>query len=415
MRLWRAIDAGEAIVEPRAWAYRVAYRLAMDVHRRRRRLVDDRLLAGHESERQEIEIDALAVDDAVDWLPSRRRQVLHLRYRSGLRFEEIAAVLGITSSAARSHATQALAQLRSRLGDASDLAGADQTAGQVVGEALRHRWEETGRLGPVPGGLRRPAGIDADPAGRIWVVEAGRDQIAVFGPEGGFLGRWGRPGSAPGELSFRRPLGPVGDIRFRPDGGFYVADNGNRRIQRFDARGGYVTAWGSPGRGPGEFLDPWSVRLDAEGRVYVSDALRNDIQVFTPDGRLLQVIGRGGAGAGQLDFQGDATIVGDAVFVADHANRRISTFGLDGAYRGTLADAQLRGPDGLDTGPDGTLIVGDTRARRFVVLDARGTIVQGWPGRPWMLRRLPDGRLLTAEDDRVRIHRSVVGIASSER
>lgn len=407
-RLWRAVDVGETIFEPRAWAYRVVYRLAMDVHRRRRRAVDARLLAGREASGQELDLDALIVGNAVDWLPSRRRQVLHLRYRSGLRFEEIATMLAITSSAARSHATQALAQLRERLGDEPGVPGLPNVPAPPSAAVRRGGWwEETGRLGSVPGGLLQPAGLDVDPRGRIWVVEAGRDQVAVFDADGGFLARWGRPGSAPGELSFRRPLGPVGDIRFRRDGGFYIADNGNKRVQRFDAEGRFVSAWGSPGHGPGDFLDPWSVRLDTAGRVYVSDALRNDVQVFTPEGVFLHAIGRAGSGRGQLDFQGDALVVGDELLVADHANRRISLFGLDGAYRATRASGLLAGPDGLDAGPDGTLIVGDTRARRLVVLDAAGRVVQSWPGRPWMLRRLPDGRLLTSEFDRVRIHRYV--------
>ena len=50
----------------------------------------------------------------VDRLPTRQREVLYLRYRSDLTFEAIGEVLGITSSAARSHATQAMATLRQR-------------------------------------------------------------------------------------------------------------------------------------------------------------------------------------------------------------------------------------------------------------------------------------------------------------
>jgi DNA-directed RNA polymerase specialized sigma24 family protein len=49
-------------------------------------------------------------------LPERQRAVLYLRYRADLPFERVGFVLGITSSAARSHATNALATLRRRLG-----------------------------------------------------------------------------------------------------------------------------------------------------------------------------------------------------------------------------------------------------------------------------------------------------------
>ena len=68
--------------------------------------------------RQPAERDAsdhIAVWAEVDRLPERQRQVVYLRYRADLAFDEIGEVLGITSSAARSHSTQAMATLRGRL------------------------------------------------------------------------------------------------------------------------------------------------------------------------------------------------------------------------------------------------------------------------------------------------------------
>ena len=59
--------------------------------------------------------DRVAVWAEVDRLPLRQRQVIYLRYRSDLEHAEIGQVLGITASAARSHATQAIATLRGRL------------------------------------------------------------------------------------------------------------------------------------------------------------------------------------------------------------------------------------------------------------------------------------------------------------
>jgi len=48
-------------------------------------------------------------------LPLRQRQVVYLRYRADLAYEEIAHVLGITPSAARAHGTHAMAALRRNL------------------------------------------------------------------------------------------------------------------------------------------------------------------------------------------------------------------------------------------------------------------------------------------------------------
>jgi RNA polymerase sigma factor (sigma-70 family) len=117
LRLWVELRQGAKIENPRSWAYRSIYRLAMDQHRLSRRLGALReFLASPARELVVREAsDRIAVWSEIDRLPGRQRQVFYLRYRSDLSFDEIAEVLGITSSAARSHSTQAMATLRKRL------------------------------------------------------------------------------------------------------------------------------------------------------------------------------------------------------------------------------------------------------------------------------------------------------------
>jgi RNA polymerase sigma factor (sigma-70 family) len=122
LRLWSVLRDGTVIEDPRAWAYRATYRVAMDQHRLRRRAaaLRERLLGSSQREPGNDEgrasADRVAVWSEVDRLPPRQREVLYLRYRSDLPFEVIGQVLGISSSAARSHATQAVASLRRRIG-----------------------------------------------------------------------------------------------------------------------------------------------------------------------------------------------------------------------------------------------------------------------------------------------------------
>ena len=120
VRLWRELDSGKDLDDLDAWAFRTAYHLAMDHHRLRRRLPElfRRLVersAGYGADPADSS-DAAALWQTVDRLPDRQRAVLYLRYRADLPFDRIGLVLGITSSAARSHATNALATLRRRLG-----------------------------------------------------------------------------------------------------------------------------------------------------------------------------------------------------------------------------------------------------------------------------------------------------------
>jgi RNA polymerase sigma factor (sigma-70 family) len=56
--------------------------------------------------------DRLMVWTAVDGLPLRQRQVLYLHYAADLPFEEVGTVLGISASAARTHASRGVATLR---------------------------------------------------------------------------------------------------------------------------------------------------------------------------------------------------------------------------------------------------------------------------------------------------------------
>jgi RNA polymerase sigma-70 factor, ECF subfamily len=121
LRLWAELVAGRSIERPKAWAFRAIYRLAMDQHRLRRRIgaIAERLgrTGAPWDDTARDAGDRLAVWAEVARLPERQRHVLYLRYRADLTFEQIGSVMGITASAARSHATQATATLRRRLRD----------------------------------------------------------------------------------------------------------------------------------------------------------------------------------------------------------------------------------------------------------------------------------------------------------
>src|SRR5262245_30897493 len=72
-------------------------------------------------------------------------------------------------------------------------------------------------------------------------------------PCGTFLTKWGSPGSGDGQFS--KPAG----IAVDGSGNVYVADTGNNRIQKFTNTGTFLTKWGSFGSGDGQFWDPAGV------------------------------------------------------------------------------------------------------------------------------------------------------------
>ena len=119
LRLWQEVRKGVDIIDPRAWSFRTLYRIAMDEHRFRRRAGDvvARLSAGSWRTLDPDIAQRISIWSLVDRLPTRQRQVLYLRFKADLSFDQIAATLGITASAARAHATFAAKRLRAAIGE----------------------------------------------------------------------------------------------------------------------------------------------------------------------------------------------------------------------------------------------------------------------------------------------------------
>jgi RNA polymerase sigma factor (sigma-70 family) len=117
LRLWRELRRGATIDRPAAWTFRTVYHLAMAQHRWRRQLalLLPRIAPRRPDYAGPDASDRLTVWAAVDHLPARQRQVLYLHYAADLAFEEIAGILGISASAARTHASRGMASLRSDL------------------------------------------------------------------------------------------------------------------------------------------------------------------------------------------------------------------------------------------------------------------------------------------------------------
>ena len=96
------------------------------------------------------------------------------------------------------------------------------------------------------------------------------------------LGEAGKPGND--DRHFARPT----DIAFLPDGTFFVTDGYiNTRVVKFDKAGKYVTTWGTPGTGPGQFNLPHAIAIDRNRKLYVADRANSRIQIFDENGRFL--------------------------------------------------------------------------------------------------------------------------------
>ena len=287
---------------------------------------------------------------------------------------------------------------RAAMGRAA-VVGAALVLGSRLGHALAQ--DATPSAGPVAF-LWETRGDPDDPLGNpaflavaldsaIWVTDGDHDRFLLFSPDGGLIESWGTSGSGEGQFDFTtRGWGgyPHGAIAFAPDGGFYVADPGNFRIQRFGPDRGFLTAWGSEGTEPGQFRTANDLVVDGQGRVYVLDTDRTTapaVQVFDADGRFLAAWGERGSEPGQLN--GPSGIGLDAadgtLLVVEFGGNRVQRFTpegerLDGWGEISSGEGQFVWPMDAAVDAEGRVFVTDYANNRVQVFDRDGQFLATW-------------------------------------
>jgi DNA-binding beta-propeller fold protein YncE len=133
----------------------------------------------------------------------------------------------------------------------------------------------------------------------------------------------GRKGHAPGELFFPTFLA------LAPEGGLYVSDTMNARVQEFGPDGAFLRAFGERGDRFGQFDKPKGVATDAFGNVYVVDSFFAAVQIFNASGQLLLFFGGPGDSPGFLANPAGIAIDGkNRIYVANGLNYRVEVYEL---------------------------------------------------------------------------------------
>ena len=168
-------------------------------------------------------------------------------------------------------------------------------------------------------GVSLPWGLATDTRNNVYAADFGNDCIKKYSSQGEFLAAFGSSGRGDGE--FTRPA----SVAVGQDGYIYVADWGNERVQVLDSEGNFVTKlrgdatlsqWASnflsinveeaAARATADldmeidyvvddpheesshiekyFWCPVSVKLDSQGRLYVTETNRHRLQVYRRSG-----------------------------------------------------------------------------------------------------------------------------------
>lgn len=240
--------------------------------------------------------------------------------------------------------------------------------------------------------------LSVDPAGRLYVTDAGADVVVHLARDGTEKARYGGPGVQPGTFDDPADLDPTNGLAL------YVADAGNGRVQRFarafqfleaipvgrsganelgptyDRQGGDVAA---QGRGA-----PVAIAVSDADELFVIDAAAAHVVRWGPRRREPRSIGGFNAGPGALEDP-VALAIGpeEHLFVADRRRDAVLVFGAFGQSLTTIAEGLARDARALRF-IDGTLwLIGAEAVQR---MDPTGRL-----GRRWAVRL--DGPLVDAD------------------
>lgn len=222
--------------------------------------------------------------------------------------------------------------------------------------------------------LSIPTDVDVGVGGRIYVVDGGNHQVAVFDATGQRVATLGERGGERGQ--FESPVG----LGAGPNGEVYVADKGNQRLQMFSADGELDRVIALEANG--EEVNPVDVAVSADGKeLFVTANNSHRVLVFSSKGEFLR--GWGGEGEEEGLFRYPATLGLDPsgnVLVVDVLNQRVQKFDSEGNFLASIGS--LGGKPGTFFRPKGIAI--DSAGRSYVsdsflgviqVFDASGELL----------------------------------------
>ena len=263
--------------------------------------------------------------------------------------------------------------------------------------------------------INNPVGIAVDGAGNIYFADSFNSRVRKVAIGTGVITTI----AGTGAINFSGDNGPAAsaslyypyDVAIDTSGNLLIADNGNNRIRRVDARTGVITTVAGNGtkgysgdNGPATSASlngPLGVSFDTVGNLYIADTFNSRIRkVAIGTGIITTIAGNGTAG-----FSGDNgpaaaasiyypyNVAADSagnLFIADNGNNRIrkvdavtgaittvagnGTKGYSGD-NGPATSASLNGPLGVSFDTAGNLYVADTSNNRIrQVAAVTGTI-----------------------------------------
>jgi glucose/arabinose dehydrogenase len=252
------------------------------------------------------------------------------------------------------------------------------------------------------------SGMEIAPDGSVLIADTGNHQVAKYGADGTPVWRVGGFGTGTDRFDHPRDLG------VDSQGNVYVADTGNTRVVKLNPSGGWIDSWKGPDSD--RMGTPMGITVTNDV-VYVADAGKQRVRVFSTTGTLLQVMSSNGSCVFSQVRDADADALGN-VYVANYTNNdilKLSPTGICLTKWGTkgTAHGQFKNPYGVRIATDPELgtqavYVADSNNNRMQEFQTDGSFVtqvggEGDPSDPgtlFGLRRVAvaaDGDLWAAD------------------
>ena len=244
------------------------------------------------------------------------------------------------------------------------------------------------------GGLSSPKSVVADSNGDLWVTDLW--MVDKFHPDGTLALRFPQdtPSASGDNYSFNDLFG----IAFDSGGRMYLSDAARQRIQvfSFDISGNpvYEATLGStdsPGNGSTQFSSPRRIAIDGDDNLYVADNGNARVQKCTPDGSTWPWTwtcdtfhgGTWGNGADQLnDPEGVVIDSGGAIYILDSGNDRIKKCTAAGVCSTFVSGYSY--PGGLAFDSTGQVFVVAAYRGVVSVFSSSGVWQSTFKGNPWV-------------------------------
>jgi DNA-binding beta-propeller fold protein YncE len=276
------------------------------------------------------------------------------------------------------------------------------------------RVEVIGHRGVGVGEFNKPRSIAIDRDDNIYVVDM-TARVQKFSPDGKFLLLWQLMVTGLG-----KPKGMGRDA----DGNIIVVEPHYQKINIFSPDGKLVNRWGERGTNAGQLIMPRSVAVNSRGNFLISEYSEVDrVQEFSPKGdKLVQLIGHPGLGNGEFNrAEGLDVDAQDRIYVADSCNHRIQIFSPDGKFLRSYGKpgtgvGEMSYPYDVRVDKAGRQYVCEFENSRIQIFDANGKSLEiiGGPGyepgqfsNPYAIALDSKGNLYVADSQNHRVQKFV--------